>query len=48
LFLVDASNGGTADLAGWSLDISTAVPEPGTMGLVLLGAGLVAGLRRRC
>ena len=48
LFLVDASNGGTADLAGWSLDISTAVPEPGTMGLVLLGAGLAAGLRRRC
>jgi hypothetical protein len=47
LFLVDASNGGTAELSDWSLEISTAVPEPGMMGLVLVGVGLLAGLRKR-
>jgi subtilisin-like proprotein convertase family protein len=47
LLLVDASNGGTGELAGWSLDISTAVPEPGVAGLLSLGLILVAGISRR-
>jgi hypothetical protein len=46
LFLVDASNGGTGELAGWSLDIQT-VPEPGMTKLLLLGLLLAAGLSKR-
>jgi len=47
LFLADLSEGGTAQVTGWSLDITT-VPEPPEANL--LGAGLVASLwflRRR-
>ncbi|HUZ07773.1 MAG TPA: hypothetical protein VMV89_09845 [Candidatus Paceibacterota bacterium] len=47
LFLADLSEGGTAQVTGWSLDITT-VPEPPAANL--LAAGLVASLwflRRR-
>ena len=45
LFLSDLDFGEQGQLVSWGLVI-TAVPEPGTMALVLLGAGGIFGARR--
>ncbi|HET7625711.1 MAG TPA: PEP-CTERM sorting domain-containing protein [Verrucomicrobiae bacterium] len=48
LFVVDDSNpdSGTI-LSGWSMNLVTAVPEPGTVGLFALAIGIYAAFRYR-
>jgi subtilisin-like proprotein convertase family protein len=45
LFVADLSPGGSTELRSWSIEITTAVPEPSSAVLGLLGAGVFA-LRR--
>lgn len=47
LFLADLSPGGETKLQSWSIAITTAVPEPSSAALVLLGAAAVWRSRRR-
>lgn len=46
LFVADTSGGGVHNLVSWSL-IITAVPEPGTWAMLVLGLALFAWSRRR-
>jgi subtilisin-like proprotein convertase family protein len=49
LFVADLSTGETATVASWGLMITTAeiVPEPGSLALFVVGAGVLLGSRRR-
>jgi subtilisin-like proprotein convertase family protein len=46
LFLTDCSGGGIATLQGWTVTVA-AVPEPGTLALLVTGALVLAAARRR-
>jgi subtilisin-like proprotein convertase family protein len=46
LFVADVSGGGGHVLESWSMEITGQVPEPGTLSLLLLGAGLLARRKR--
>jgi subtilisin-like proprotein convertase family protein len=45
LFVADLTSGGQATLVSWGLDI-TAVPEPSTVAMGLMGLAMLAGFRR--
>jgi hypothetical protein len=52
LFLADLAAGNQSTIVNWSINITTAVPEPqswamGAMGLVLLAAGKLRGRKQR-
>ena len=47
LFVADLSTGEEHTLNTWSLELTGAVPEPGSMTLLSIGIVLLAGSRRR-
>jgi subtilisin-like proprotein convertase family protein len=46
LFIADLASGQQGELVSWGLTV-VATPEPGTTGMILMGAGLMVAFRRR-